>query len=182
MKLARTVLAMLALGMIFTAGLAQANARLVSVTPVSGGCVAGPSGPSVQFWEVEPGKTYDVTITGVTECGNGGTAPTIGVRLNNTGAGNTDLVATLVSPGTYVFRVTIPAGFSCTGPLFYCTTPGAANSGIPVLRNDGAPFQAHLRAATFGPGCTNATPIGGPGCTTVGANARTWGQVKAIYR
>ena len=165
-----------------TAGMARANARLISVVPSDGGCVSGPTGPTVQAWDVEPGKTYQITISNVTECGNGGTDATINVRVNSTGSGNTDLVATFVSPGVYTFSYTVPIGATCTLPIFYCTTPGAGNTGILVYRNDGGSFQAHLRAATFGPGCTNPTPILGPDCLVVPARPRSWGQVKAYYR
>jgi hypothetical protein len=48
-----------------------------------------------------------------------------------------------------------------------------------VLRNDGGSFQAHLRAATFGPGCTSPTPING--CTTP-VQKKSWGSLKAHYR
>src|SRR6516162_9579909 len=55
--------------------------------------------------------------------------------------GNTDLVATLVSPGTYTFSYTLSANAACTFPIFYCTTPGQGNTGIKVIRNDGGKFQ-----------------------------------------
>jgi len=162
--------------------LAQANARLISVVPTDGGCVSGPTGSSVQFWDVEPGKTYELTINNVTECANGGTGPTINVRVNSSGSGNTDRVATLVSPGTYKFTYTLPANGACTFPMFYCTTPGQNNTGIRVNRNDGANSQAHLRAAAFGPGCTNPQPILGTDCGLVPTLPSTWGRVKGMYR
>ena len=64
--------------------LAFANASLISVTSVSGGCVMGPTGPFVEAWDVEPGETYLLTINNVTECANGGTDPTLNVRVNST--------------------------------------------------------------------------------------------------
>lgn len=182
MKLAMKVLTIAVACLAVSSGIAQANARLVSVVPLDGGCVAGPTGNTTQFWDVERGRTYQVTISNVTECGNGGTAPTINVRVNNSAGGNVELVATLVAPGTYVFTYTVPLTSACTGPLFYCSTPGRGGSGLFVQRNDGVSFQAHLRAATFGPGCTNPTEVPGPGCSTVPTRSRTWGSVKAIYR
>ena len=161
----------------------NANARLISVTPADGGCVSGPTGPAVQSWDVEPGKTYTVTISNVTECANGGTAATLNVRVNSSVSGNFDLVATLVAPGTYQFNFTLPADVACTLPIYYCTTPGVGQSGILVYRNDGGLFQAHLRAATFGPGCTNPTEIYQlPWCGPVPIDEATWGQVKSMYR
>src|SRR5438034_433184 len=97
----RYLITLAALACLALPALAQANARLISVVPTDGGCVAGPSGPAVQAWDVEPGKTYEITISNVTECANGGTDATLNVRVNSTSSGNTDIVATLVVPGTY---------------------------------------------------------------------------------
>jgi len=177
----RRLIVLAALAALTIPALAQANARLISVVPTNGGCVSGPTGSSVQFWDVEPGRTYELTISNVTECGNGGTAPTINVRVNGS-TGNTDRVATLVVPGTYKFSYTLPANGVCTFPIFYCTTPGQNNTGIRVNRNDGANFQAHLRAAAFGPGCTNPQPILGGDCGLTPTVPGTWGRLKGIYR
>lgn len=167
-------------------GLAFANARVTSIVPVDGGCIAGPSGNTSQKWDVEPGKTYTVTLTGVTECGNGGTDATINVRVNGVNLGtenqNADLIATLVAPGVYQFDFTIPADASCTLPIFYCTTPNVASSGLLAWRDDGGAWGVHFRASTFGPGCTNPEEIQGPNCNIVPNKASTWGQLKSIYR
>ena len=104
----RQLIVLAALAVLSIPSLAQANARLISVVPTDGGCVSGPTGASVQFWDVEPGRTYELTISNVTECANGGTGPTINVRVNSS-TGNTDLVATLVVPSTYKFTYTLPA-------------------------------------------------------------------------
>jgi hypothetical protein len=178
----RHLIVLAALAAMVLPSLAQANARLISVVPTNGGCVSGPTGNSVQFWDVEPGKTYQLTISNVTECANGGTDPTLNVRVNSSSSGNTDLVATLVVPGTYKFSFTLPFNAVCTLPIFYCTTPGQNNSGLKVNRNDGADFQAHLRAAAFSPGCTNPQPILGGDCLIVPTRPSTWGKLKSIYR
>ena len=115
--------------------IALANARLISVTPTDGGCVAGPTGAGVQAWDVEPGKTYELIISNVSECANGGTDPTLNVR-----------------------------------------------SGLFVHRNDGGAFQAHLRAASFGPGCSNPTEIVGGDCLVTPTRPSTWARVKSFYR
>jgi len=178
----RQLSVLVALAVLSIPSLAQANARLINVVPTDGGCVSGPTGASVQFWDVEPGRTYELTISNVTECANGGTDPTINVRVNSSSAGNTDLVATLVVPGTYKFTYTLPANAVCTLPIFYCTTPGHNNTGTRVNRNDGANFQAHLRAAAFAPGCTNPQSILGGDCGLVPTRPSTWGKLKSIYR
>jgi hypothetical protein len=158
------------------------GARLISVTAVDGGCVSGPTGLTVQAWDIEPGKTYTLTIDNVTECANGGTDATLDVRVNSSGSGNTDAVATLVAPGTYQFNYTLPIGATCTLPVFYCTTPGDASSGLFTRRSDGGSFESHLRASTFAPGCTNPQQIIGPYCGPTPVHPRTWAQVKTIYR
>ena len=178
----RHIIVLAVLAALSIPSLALANARLISVVPTDGGCVSGPTGPAVQAWDVEAGKTYEVTISNVTECANGGTDPTLNVRVNSSNTGNTDLVATLVVPGTYMFTYTVPANAVCTFPMFYCTTPGQNNSGLRVERNDGGPFQAHLRAATFGPGCTNPQENLGGDCLVTPARPSTWGKVKSFYR
>jgi hypothetical protein len=158
------------------------SARLTDVTAVGGGCVVGPTGVSVQFWDVEPGRSSILTIRNVTECAGGGTDPTLNVRINSSGSGNTDIVATRVAPGTYQFTYTLPANAACTLPIFYCTTPGSASTGYFVRRADGRGFQAHLRAATIGVGCTNPRQITGPGCGSTPALPSSWGRVKILYR
>ena len=48
------------------------SGRLVSVTPVYGGCVSGPTGGTVQAWDVERGDIYTLTLTnsaGHCQCG-----------------------------------------------------------------------------------------------------------------
>ena len=178
----RQLIVLAALAALAIPSLVQANARLISVVPTNGGCVSGPTGPSVQFWDVEPGRTYELTISNVTDCAHGGTGPTINVRVNSSSTGNIDRVATLVVPGTYKFTYTMPASGVCTFPIFYCTTPGQNNTGTRVNRNDGAKFQAHLRAAAFAPGCTNLQPILGSDCGLVPTIPSTWGKLKSIYR
>jgi hypothetical protein len=163
--------------------------RLINVTPTAGGCVSGPTGGPqyAQIWDLEPGHTYTLTISNVTECANGGTAPTLNVRVNGSTPGQkyTDLVAAYVSPGVYQFDYVLSAGAVCTMSIFYCTTPGDISSGIFVRRNDGEAQAALLRASRFesvGTGCINPVPIIGPDCGTLGADDSTWGKIKGLYR
>jgi hypothetical protein len=180
--LRRYLLPLASIACLAVPSLALANAELINVVPTDGGCISGPTGASVQFWDVQPGKTYQLTISNVAECGNNGTDATINVRVNSTGSGNTDIVATMVSPGVYTYSYTVPAGATCTMTLFYCTTPGKNNTGLFVDRNDGGSFQAHLRVSSFGAGCTNPTPILGPDCQSVPVRPSTWARVKSYYR
>ncbi len=168
----------------------KGTGRLVSVTPVDGGCVSGPHGGTTEAWNIEPGHTYTLRIEDVTECANGGTGPTLDVRINSSIPGHeyTDLVATNVAPGVYEFEFTLPAEAWCTLPILYCSTPGEwLTTGLFVRRQDGAtnnngkPFAAHLRASAWDAGCTNPTMILGPECSTVPTEESTWGMIKALY-
>lgn len=174
-----------------SAGVAHARGKLFSVVPLvpNGACVQVPDGDTDQFWDVEAGKTYVCTIIDVDDCANGGTDPTIGIRVNATGPGFIDLVANKqAATGVYEFTIRIPENNpSCTLPIFYCTPPGSSDPGLRVLRscpapcNDDDEHPAHLRIAEFGPlpACANPTF---PACETTATRARTWAQVKQIYR
>ena len=107
MRASRTLL--LCLLLIGVPNLARANARLTDVTPLDGGCVAGPSGNSVERWDVEAGHRYLVRLEQVTECADGGAAATLDVRLNSSATGNVDRVAQWIAPGVYTFDVTLPS-------------------------------------------------------------------------
>lgn len=177
-RISRIMLVVLAL--VVGPSLAHATARLTQVTPLDAGCVSGPTGPSVQKWDVEAGRTYRIRLEDVLECADGGTAATLNVRVNSSVTGNQDLVAQFVATGVYDFDVTLPANAECTLPIFYCTTPGRANTGLAASRNDGGPYQAHLRIAAFGAGCTTPVPVGS--CDALPTRSRTWTVVKQIYR
>jgi hypothetical protein len=160
-------------------------ARLVNVTAVDGGCVDGPNGGTVEAWDIQPGFTYTITIADVTDCANGGTDPTLNVRVNSSipGYEYTDLIAYYVSPGVYEFDYSLPASAWCTLPIFYCTVPDEwLTTGKFVRASDGDNFQAHLRASTFGDGCTNPIMILGPECGMLGTEDSSWGTIKGIYR
>jgi hypothetical protein len=175
----------------FAQALDKGTGRLVSVTSVDGGCLSGPTGHTTEAWDIEPGHTYTLRIEDVTECANGGTDPTLNVRINSSIPGHeyTDLVATNVAPGAYEFDYTLPANAWCTLPILYCTTPGEwLTTGLFVRRHDGAtnsngvPYTSHLRASSWGPGCSFPTMIIGPECGVVSSEESTWGEVKSRYR
>ena len=127
--------------------------KVINVTPVNTECVSGPSGNGVQSWEVQQGGTYEVTIAGVTDAGNGGTDPTIEVIVKNSSAGNQCLTAFLQEPGVYKFTITMPANACNTFPITYGSTGCQESTALFARRNDGGNFQSHLRAATFDGSC-----------------------------
>lgn len=156
-----------------------AGARLVSVTAKDGGCVAGPTGPNVEAWDVQPGRTYTLTIDRVTDCANGGTDATIELIIKSSALGNTVVTANKTATGVYTFDYQVPLAACETNPIRYCTTNGQPNSGLTVGRHDTGMAQSHLRAANFGAGCANPTPIS---CTLTSAQQSTWGTLKQHYR
>jgi hypothetical protein len=170
----------------------KGTGRLADVTPVDGGCVSGPTGATVEAWDIQPGYTYTITITDVTECANGGTDPTLDIRVNSSIPDHeyTDIMANNVSPGVYEFDYTLPEDAWCTLPILYCTTPGEwLTTGLFVIRHDGGtnpqgvPYAAHLRASIWGAGCANPTMILGPECGgEVPTENSSWSALKAIYR
>ncbi len=155
-----------------------AAARVTSVVPVDGGCVTGPTGNSnIQNWDIEKGKTYQITFSGVTDCANGGTDAGIGFELKNSVGGNTFWAANIGAPGVYSGTFVLPAGGCETFPVRYCTTDGVANSGIAALAPTGSAV-VHMRAATFAPGCASPQEIL---CATPSKPA-AWGTIKSLYR
>src|SRR5206468_1416629 len=128
----------------------------------------------VHAWDVQQGKTYRITLTNMDDCANGGTDATIQVMVKNTNTGNVCVTATKTVDQTYVFDFTMPLSATqsaCgTYPIDYCTSNCDPTTGIRARTEDGDDKQAHLRAATFGPGCsspvedTNCGPTCSP-CT-----------------
>ena len=131
----RHLIVLAALAALTLPSLALANARLISVVPTDGGCVSGPTGPGVQAWDVEPGKTYEVTISNVTECANGGTDPTLNVRVNSMNTGNTDIVATLVARFIGIANPipSLPVLPDTIAEFTPMTLPSVSNVGPPEL-------------------------------------------------
>src|SRR5262245_28106502 len=80
----------------FTDGSPSGGGVVTSVIPVGNDCVATTSGNNVFDYEVAPGGTYVMTITGVTEC----TGDTITVFVQCSSTGNFCFNAT-GGPGAY---------------------------------------------------------------------------------
>lgn len=138
--------------------IAQANlglGRVSSVIPLDGGCVFQDSLPlsGVESWDVAEARTYSVMLTSVTDCANGGTDPTLEVLVRSSSTGSVCVTATKIATGTYEFTVTMPPNACNTYPIHYCTSC-SPSQGFFARRADGGSKQSHLRAATFGAGCT----------------------------
>ena len=129
------------------------DGKVINVVPTGASCIAGPNGNSVQSWEVQQGGTYEVTIAGVTDAGNGGTDGTIEVIVKNSSSGNQCLTAFNQAPGVYTFTITMPADSCQTFPITYGSTGCQESTAKFARRNDGGNFQAHLRAANFDGSC-----------------------------
>lgn len=140
--------------------------KVISVEPVNSECLAGPTGNGVQTWDVQQGGTYEVTIAGVTDAGNGGTDATIEVIVKNSSSGNQCLTAFQQATGVYKFTITMPAESCNTFPITYGSTGCNESTELFARRNDGGNFQSHLRAATFDGSCNKTgddTDCGGGG-------------------
>ena len=161
---------------------ARAGARLHQVVSTNGGCVAGPAGTSLDTWAVAPGFTYALTIDQVTDCANSGTNPTLQVLVRNSLNGNQFVAASKVTTGIYRFNFTMPPASrnGCTYPILYCTVGSNPGSGSPVTAYTAGASQARLRAAAFGPRCSQPVPYAS--CTLTPARSSTWGVVRSIYR
>lgn len=127
--------------------------KVISVAPVNTECVSGPTGNGVQSWDVQQGGTYEVTIAGITDAGNGGTDGTIEVIVKNSETGNQCLTALKQATGVYKFTITLPADSCNTFPITYGSTGCDESTALFARRNDGGNFQSHLRAATFDGSC-----------------------------
>src|SRR5262245_60149261 len=75
-------------------GCIYGDGRLFSVIPVNGGCVAGPHGSGTEHYDVQQGKTYQVTISDIRDCASGGTSSTIQVMVKSSDTGNQCYTAT----------------------------------------------------------------------------------------
>src|SRR6266480_6739496 len=115
-----------------TASAAQLGQAYISNVTSGANCVQStvnnaPTGP--QFWDIQSGGTYTVTLTGV-EC-DSGLDPNIGVIVHNSTGGNIYVLANQYNsqPGVYTFTVTLTT--QClTMPIEYCTVD--KTTGLPA--------------------------------------------------
>ena len=184
MKRFQYMVPLLAIALMALPGVANADtcgkARISAVSPAT----STYSGPN-QFWNVTPGTTVLVTLSGVVEC----TGSSIQVIVQSSTTGNFCTTAT-GSGGTYSFAYPVPANGCGTSVVSYCTSNCSTATGYKAL-DAGGKCPGHLRAGTSTgqdcaptvtgcrnpdlgcnpatlPSCSNAQTLGGN--TVVGGN------------
>ncbi|PYK84248.1 MAG: hypothetical protein DME40_19735 [Verrucomicrobia bacterium] len=86
-----------------------------NVTGSAGNCVfSDTNGGGIQFWDVQAGGTYTITLSNVVDCDQGQDSQ-IGVIVHNSTGGNIYTLANQQSVGVYQFTVTLvgPIGTQC---------------------------------------------------------------------
>ncbi len=156
---------------------APANLGSAFVSSVTSGanCVySTTNGGGIQFWDIQAGGTYTVTLTGVTDCASQGNESTIGVVVHNSAGGNIYKVANYQDVGVYTFTITLTT--QClTMPIEYCThdanglpanQPGSGMFAQDNVSGAAGGHEGHLRTATFDDSCNvtgeDTTCQGGP--------------------
>ncbi len=152
---------------------APANLGSAFVSSVTSGanCVySTTNGGGIQFWDIQAGGTYTVTLTGVTDCASQGNESTIGVVVHNSAGGNIYKVANYQDVGVYTFTITLTT--QClTMPIEYCTHD---SNGLPANQPGSGMFardvpgthEGHLRTTIFDDSCVKQgddTTCGGGG-------------------
>src|SRR4051812_4067224 len=111
---------------------------------------------NVNWWNIQAGKTYSLTLSNINDCANGGTANTITVSIVDINLNKTCYIATKISTGTYRFVYT--ASNCGVVNIWYCVTNCAPNSGPSgfVARctpGPGSGQAAELRTSLFNSQC-----------------------------
>lgn len=141
---------------------------VTGVVADDGGCVASSANSTISTtWDVQPGKSYTITIEGVDDAANGGTDATMPVFLQNSTLGNYCLTAVQTAVGTYQVSWTIPINACITFTINYgvCDAAtarrarGNAADANPATSTNGV----HLRANS------TCTPDGAISCSATGA-------------
>ena len=140
-------------GNIFAGGANLGNATISDVTGVNGACVQSTITGIGQKWDVQSGGTYDVTLSGVTDCANQGNDPSIQVMVKNSAGGNFCYTANQQAVGVYMFEVTLTTQCN-TMPILYCTTNCSPSTGVFARDSQGGDTaEGHLRTSTFDGNC-----------------------------
>src|SRR5713101_4659789 len=123
-----------------------------NVTGTAGNCVfSNTNGGGQQFWDIQSGGTYTVTLSNVIDCDQGQDS-SIGVVVHNSTGGNIYVLANQQSVGVYTFTITL-AGQCQTMPIEYCTQkndvpgnfPGTGLFAQDFNGTDGGGHVGHLR-------------------------------------
>ncbi len=119
------------------------------------------NGGGIQFWDIQAGGTYTVTLTGVTDCASQGNESSIGVVVHNSAGGNIFKLANYQDVGVYTFTITLTT--QClTMPIEYCThdanglpadQPGSGMFAQDNVGGVAGGHEGHLRTATFDDNC-----------------------------
>jgi hypothetical protein len=152
----------LCMSMTMSAAPANLGSGFISSVTSNGSCVQSTTNNGgIQFWDIQAGGTYTVTLSGVTDCASQGNESTIGVVVHNSGGGNIYVVAQYQDVGVYSFTITLTT--QClTMPIEYCTHNSqglpANQPGTGFFAQDnvnGVPggHEGHLRTATFDGSC-----------------------------
>ncbi len=135
------------------------NATVSSVTAGNGECVHSTTNDGgIQFWDIQAGGTYTVTLSGATDsCTGQGNDNPIGVIVHNSAGGNIYVLATQTDLGVYTFTITLN-GQCLTMPIEYCTHDSngqpANQPGSGMFAQDSlGGHEGHLRTATFDGDC-----------------------------
>jgi hypothetical protein len=142
-----------------------------SVTSSTNCVYSDTNGGGNQFWDIQAGGTYTVTLSGVDDAANQGMDPTMQVIVHNSAGGNICVQAASTVQGEYTFTITL--GAQClTMPIEYGTlscnpqspqcVPVAGCQGFGVFARD-FPYNApppitennegHLRTTIFDDSC-----------------------------
>ena len=137
----------------------------VSSVTSSTNCVfSDTNGGGIQFWDIQAGGTYTVTLSGVDDAANTGMDSSMAVIVHNSAGGNiTNVTATQTAEGVYTFTITL--GAQClTMPIEYGTltcnpksptcVPLAGCQGFGVFAQDNVGgiaggHEGHLRTTIF---------------------------------
>jgi hypothetical protein len=129
-------IAAVAVCMTMSAAYGQANLGhgYISNVTSSTNCVySDTNGGGNQFWDIEAGGTYTVTLSGVDDAANTGMDSSMSVIVHNSVGGNICTTANQTTEGVYTFTITL--GAQCmTMPIEYGTLSCNPNSGgcVPV--------------------------------------------------
>jgi len=168
----------------------------VSNVTSSTNCVySDTNGGGIQFWDIQAGGTYTVTLSGVDDAANQGMDTSMSVIVHNSAGGNACVTATQTgNQGEYTFTISLTT--QClTMPIEYGTltcnphspscVPLAGCAGFGQFAQDdvggvAGGHEGHLRTVNFDSNCAVTCIIGEPGCDqTCGGGGSSTGSITA---